>query len=561
MGSVSALLKSSQSRRTQVQNQQDAFVSFEWSVSEKSYDQFLEYEKYLQTRLTNTTDPSKALSYTRDIFSARKGYTSNEIQRSSINVIEGKATTQNKYDTMVDLYYQAGENGDFDLAQSLRLQLNNLSVTLQGEAEAAQRVAGQLATLRVESVQDAVKTIKGYATFLGEELKTRGAEGFGKVIKQYAKELGVEGGDFFGILASFAGNIKDLYENAIQAEGDPKALRALQGDYDKFKTENIFTLPTASGKNMGISFQDIVNQADASRVGEEIFEATLSGDGTVFTKNIKTGFVWGRDETGNYRAISLYSQAADFTSKILKDKNKPDEFYNYEELLKLAGYEVSKEGGALRITPTRESGTLKLRNVEGLGDNQSVLAYVDKDGKLQIKSGERLFELKFDETTGEFAQAVETTKSPITLLSDRFSADFLRKLDFTRLSEGTVGIINQRQISENIKTIPFRQGGPFKPLGSLGLLPTTQTPGSITQSGVSTQQAGQIINPPPASSFLGAQPQLQGGASASQILALPPQPTLSVKTVTTPALKVAPAPVLPKLTVTTPVDNRKLVVR
>ena len=138
MPTISALLKSAQSTQKRIAEQQDAQVAFDWSQSAKTYEDFIEYSSYLNSRrAVYNDDPSKLLTLEKTVSSARRAYTSNEIQRQNIDIIEGRGDNSTKYEKLVDLFHQAVDNGDYDQAQTLNLQLDNLSVKMQNEAETA----------------------------------------------------------------------------------------------------------------------------------------------------------------------------------------------------------------------------------------------------------------------------------------------------------------------------------------------------------------------------------------------------------------------------------------
>lgn len=139
MPSTTSLLKSAASTRKKVQQQADALVAFEWQNSAQTYDEFLEYSKYLEKRQSETSDPSEALSIAKTITSARRSFVSNELQREQMAIMEGRATTRDKMEAVYGLYQQAIENGDYNLAQNLASQWDNLSVKLQNEQETAAR--------------------------------------------------------------------------------------------------------------------------------------------------------------------------------------------------------------------------------------------------------------------------------------------------------------------------------------------------------------------------------------------------------------------------------------
>src|SRR5690349_8649910 len=130
MPSTSSLLRSAESTQKRIRQQQDAEVAYEWGLSPKTYDDFVAYSGYIEGQAQKTSDPSELLSYRKTVDGARSAYTSNEIQRQSIDVLEGRITNSQKYERMVGLFNMALDNGAYDLAQNLNLQLDNLSVKI-----------------------------------------------------------------------------------------------------------------------------------------------------------------------------------------------------------------------------------------------------------------------------------------------------------------------------------------------------------------------------------------------------------------------------------------------
>jgi len=139
MPSVSSLLKSAQSTQKKVRAQEDAFTAYQWESSAQTYDDFVEYSKYLQNRINTSLDPSDALTYQTKLRSANRSYTSNEIQRQQMRIMEGGGTTKDKMDVIQKLWQRAIDNQDFNLAQNLGSQWDTLSVKLQNEQETAMK--------------------------------------------------------------------------------------------------------------------------------------------------------------------------------------------------------------------------------------------------------------------------------------------------------------------------------------------------------------------------------------------------------------------------------------
>lgn len=145
MPTISSLLRSAEAARKKIQAQQDAEIAYKYSTSAKTYEDYQEYSQYLQKRAKSITDAGTALTLQKTADSAYKSYISNEIQRQSINVIEGRGTSIDKYNKIYGFMDQAMQSGQYDLAQSLNLQLDNLYVSIQNEAKQAEQAAKTLA--------------------------------------------------------------------------------------------------------------------------------------------------------------------------------------------------------------------------------------------------------------------------------------------------------------------------------------------------------------------------------------------------------------------------------
>ena len=563
MAGVSSLLKSAAARRQKIQDQQDALVAYEYSQSAKTYDDFQQYSEYLRENQKNA-DPSKALTYEKNINSAQSAYISNEVQRQSINVMEGNGDLKTKQEKIIDLYYQAASSGNYDLAQSLRSQIDSLSIQIQNQADtqaaAGQALAGKMSTLRANSIEDAVSTVQSYVTDLGDLYKKAGTEEFQKQIKTYAKELGLnENAGFFDVLTNLATSAVSIYDDAIASETDPDNIKKFQAARNKLATGDSFDLPGTNGKSVSVSLQDLKDQADANRVGEELISTVQTADGTVFKKNKTTGFVFGRDENGNYRQIPLYGNSPDYTSSVyrqnivkdasgnivkteyldgqgkvvaVKDKNgkvtgvngsslDTAGKYDYVDLLKRNGINARNENGYLTI---ENNG-----NIPGFMPGQEIQAYVGPDGELQVSNGADIFNLAFDQA-GTFKGVERYLPSAITQVNGsgaRFNNDFLATQDLGGLGDknSLVGIVDQKLAARYLTTVANFAAG------TVGQLNIPKTP-NIVQPTVSTQ-AGFNPNPSTYNPQVATAPKMTANP-----MYLPPQPKLVVA---------APAPT-PKIT-------------
>lgn len=141
MPSVSSLLRSAESTQKKVRQQEDAVQAYIWESSAQTYDDFVEYQKHLNERISTVTDPSDALSYQTKLRSANRTFTSNEIQRQQMAIMEGRGNTQSKMDAVYALWQRAMGTEDYNLAQNLASQWDTLSVKLQNEQEQAAKDA------------------------------------------------------------------------------------------------------------------------------------------------------------------------------------------------------------------------------------------------------------------------------------------------------------------------------------------------------------------------------------------------------------------------------------
>lgn len=175
MASTTSLLRSAASAQKKVKAQQDAQVAYDYANSPKTYDDYIRYSDYLRNRAKSITDPSSALTLQKTSDSAYKGYISNEIQRATINTLEGRGTSVDKYNKILGFMDQAQQAGQYDLAQSLNLQLDNLGISIQNEAIRAQESAQRLGEAQVKYEEKMAKAGAASNLSMGKSLE-RGLE-------------------------------------------------------------------------------------------------------------------------------------------------------------------------------------------------------------------------------------------------------------------------------------------------------------------------------------------------------------------------------------------------
>ena len=136
--SVSALLNQAKAALKKQQALEEQVAAYEYDLSPKDQASWQKYNDFLGNRVkqVQASDPAKALSLQRLQTGANRTFTSSEIQRQSIGILEGGGSKQQKLNTMINLYRKAIENGDENLAQRLQLQADTLQQTIMNEAAA-----------------------------------------------------------------------------------------------------------------------------------------------------------------------------------------------------------------------------------------------------------------------------------------------------------------------------------------------------------------------------------------------------------------------------------------
>lgn len=474
--SISSLLRSAQSAQDKIKSFNDAMAAYQWDNSLKTYDDFVAYSNYLQSQAATSADPMDQLTYQKRINTARSGYISNEIQRQSINVIEGAGSNTDKYNKMVNLYYQAADAGQYDLAQSLRLQLDNLSVTIQNEQRASfasgSASTAKYATAIDNQVKDAVQMIEDNATAFGQEFQRLGAAGFQA---EY-------GSDYFSILSRMVQSgdpnnpgLMEIYNQAMGVNPDPTKVKNYQKSFNSLANGGStgFEVPGV-GK---VTTKDLQDQAYANSVGQTLFSTIETADGVQFTKNKISGYQYGRDENGNWNLIPIYSPTQDYTANATFNGKPVDSYAGKDGLLAQNNFEVV----------TNTDGNLTVRNTGqfdkfGIPRGSQIQMYVDANGNLQFVHNNTPYTLNFDEKTGKYLNATQETPNPIMSLvgngaTSGFNNRFLSQQDLTNLPGGSIGLIDT--------TSPFAR---FMEAGPLGLVHAAVQ----KQGQIQLQQAAQL---------------------------------------------------------------------
>ena len=527
--SISSLMRSATSAADKIQSYWDAVAAYQWDNSVKSYQDFLDYSTYLDGKMTSTTDPMTSLTYQKKIDSARSGYISNEIQRQSINVIEGAGSNIDKYGQMTELYYQAADAGQYDLAQSLRLQLDNLSVTIQNEQKAAMAgssaYSAEVAKSIDNQVKDAVQTIQDNADGLTKEFQRLGDAGF-------QAEYGT---DLFSALSNMvsSGNpdnpgIMDIYNQAAGMTPDPSKASTYQKEFNSLANGGTtdFELPGV-GK---LTMEDLQSQLYAKSVGQNLFDPVQTAEGTQYRKNVVSGYQYGRDENGQWNLIPIYAAQQDFTANIAGQKS----FNGKDGLLAKNGFQVTDTGNNLTVRNTGQFDQF------GIPRNEQVQLYMGADGNLQFVKDNQSYTMNFDTKTGKFLNASAESPDIINLFDNgkataRFNNRYLAGKDLSNLPGGSIGLIDT--------TSRFAKGMEAGPLGRNNA--QIQTPTGMIQN------AARVQSP--------AIPSIQAPVTGNSILSAPANATISIaKPQPLPKIVMPTTKPLPKITVAPSKNNQTI---
>jgi len=384
MASISSLLKKAETARRQQRAYEENVAAFIWQNSAKTLDDWQTYRGFLQTRQEEATTGSDSLTYAKKLKTAEDQYVSAEIERATIDILDGKGTTTDKYERIVQLYQRAVERGNFDLAQNLYLQASRLEEQIINEQEKAQRVAGSLATNQVKSVEKLVDKINDEDTIekavqLGDGTWVYTAYGLKKDI---AERGDTENGIFYDAYQmgkAIQEMVNDAYESAStqeavdKIENDDKLVKILRGEY----TYNI--------GDLSLNIDELYTAMTSAQANNPVYrvETTRNEKGeTSFSlkKNKIEDFVWTRDENGMYSAVE---QRTVRTDESLSTKLSPTGSY--------VGAEESFEVGD-KVTIRDENGNIKeitLQERTTLAPyydaNSKKTVYVDPSGAIAIR--------------------------------------------------------------------------------------------------------------------------------------------------------------------------------
>lgn len=441
---VSSLLRSAQAARTKQLQLNDDLAAYEWANSEQTQEDYQKYRQYLEKRMDATKDGSKLLTLQKKVDSARKGFASNEIQRSAIGVLEGTASLEDKQAVVLSLYKDSLNNGDLNLAQNLRQTFDSIDLQIQRRNEAdAKRMAGfaeEMSRKQVTSLEDLAKSYLDSddpTSYSNKALSMAFKEvGFDKLEKSLAQN-GVEYNTWDIVLNNV--------NRAIEAYTEAANIAAKAGNYSKSDTLFEKAISLSNGDTgikfggMSLTANDVRDAADAARNGQNLFQPRKDAQGNnTLVRNKATNYLWARDINGNPRIVTTYNEKANSFDIKQKDANGKDiEGSSVKEKLAKAGYEImgTDESGLLRIRDTNSTRARGVGNIDpesALGD--SYLVSLDDSGNVRYVSergdgaGQTVYEINLaDPNAKDFGASREVDQDAETFFSNQSINSFASK--------------------------------------------------------------------------------------------------------------------------------------
>lgn len=439
MPAISSLLRSASAAQKKVQAQQDAVLAYNWENSAQTYQDFKEYSDYLTKRASTTSDPSARLTLTSKVRAASRSYTSNEIQRKSLDIMNGRGSLQDKQNTIYELAQQAADNGDNNLLQNLSVQYSQIDKQIQDEAisqaNAQQALASRMVSQNVKSVKQLIDRQKSDLADIGKIYKQVGAEGMNKAFQDpevkkaimannpELKQLFDKGGQigFWDIANGITQNIRQSYE---QAAGSlpPEEAKPFLDEIEKIDSgETKFKIPGVGS----VSVQDLQNQLDATRAGGTYF---YQGPDNTLEKGNLTNYTWAKDENGNLKLVKQFSQK---------------------------GTQDSGLGAFTQDQRTGDSANMSLvfrRDDKGnyLNDKGEVVGKVGKNGEMLDAKGKKLT----DEAARNQILKSSTTDYKTLLTNNGFKV--------TTGNDGTIRVIPTEAVKGRFKELGINDGAPVE---------------------------------------------------------------------------------------------------
>lgn len=345
MPTTSSLLRSAEAARKKTIAYEDQVAAFNWENSAKTIDDYNKYGAYLKKRSETfmNADPSASLSYQTKLRTATRAYRSEEIQRASIDVLQGKGTLNDKYNRVYDLYQGALENGDLNSVQNLTQQLSSLDIQIQNEQERQQRFAEAAAATRTtDALKMADRILSGDNTLTINGQKVAPLT---VLNKEFADNGKTTSGNYFS-------EARATIEIAAAKLQEALSLATTQEDYDRIagKLSDLqskgFSTPAGS-----LNYNDIIRAEMMQNAGNPLyvpaagtFNSATQNQEYKMQKQKVDDIVWGRDQSGKYVPIETTAREGDSLDTVFNDKGQVIDQYQKDQF---GQYKLDKNGNKI----------------------------------------------------------------------------------------------------------------------------------------------------------------------------------------------------------------------
>lgn len=381
--SASSLIKTATAAQKRKLEYEDDIAVYRWNMSAKTADDYSALTSHLNTRAEKASDPSKQLTYIRQIDTARRTFTSSELERQSMSINEGSGTLQDKQNRIIELYNSAADNGDADLMQTLRGQFDTIDKQIQSEAEASfakgQAAASKMSQYNVTSAKQLAKQLEKGEDPTGQNWSLKMlSDAYKQNGPDWANKQSFDGPNgqklnFWDLASYLTEEIANAYDMASEYSDDPGS------QFDNQEKAQLIRNGETKFKFMGgsLSLNDIYDARDAASAGQQLFSVKQNANGEFeLAKNKTNGYMWGKTQDGTYRMIKTYGNYGD---------SKKDTIEKYRSKLEKAGFDITKvdeESGQVEV----RSNSKAKANAPGLKSGNAFVVTFDAEGDARFVS-------------------------------------------------------------------------------------------------------------------------------------------------------------------------------
>lgn len=416
---VSSLLKSASTLANSMNVYRDTVQRLTFENSAKTATDLHKYQVYLNGRIKilegsgSVTDATKALDMRQTLVSAIHASASADIQRSTIAVLDGLGTSDQKLAAIGNAFQRLYAIGDLAAAQSYEQEYYSYSQTVQYQkqvaADALARASGSYGQSGVKGYSTAVAAaetaIKNNIANANAAFAAQGPTFLDKqtnsYLKSQVKEIGAKANGSASIFAALAGQVGmvkqgvrldgktmyaqgtytpgsmlDIYTQAIAA--DPDKAATYKAKIDSYLNGSTGIALPGEGAQ-GLTYNALMNTVYAGNSGNAPYGVVRGPDGSwdVHAEHV-TGYTFGKDQNGYVKLMPAYSF---FNTPIPRET---------QSVLEKSGINVkSDSNGDWWFQATNQSGFLGR-----LFGNYAVQGAVQRDGSVEFMGdGGKLYKM------------------------------------------------------------------------------------------------------------------------------------------------------------------------